>query len=433
MVNVNFKPSKAYIEKALNAFDTLQGRQGRGNDFLGWLDLPSDTPESIVKGCEDIAKEWKDKGVQVAVVIGIGGSYLGAKAALEALSHSFGLNEKGIHVVFAGFNLSEEYHAELLDYIQDKSVAAVVISKSGTTTEPAVAFRVIKEHIEERYGKSEAASRIVAVTDKARGALKSLSDQEGYRTFVIPDNVGGRFSVLTPVGLLPIALAGYDIRALLKGAAAMARCCSERSEENPALIYAAARNEHYDAGKKVEILVNFNPKLQYVGEWWKQLFGESEGKEGKGIFPASVNFTTDLHSMGQYIQEGERMLFETVISVENAGRELIITNDPQNLDGLNFLTGMHLEHCNKMAEAGTRLAHLDGGVPQGRVTVDRIDEYNLGELFMFFEEACGISAYVLGVNPFDQPGVEAYKKNMFALLGKPGYEAQAEAIRKRLE
>ena len=246
MVNVNFKPSKAYIEKALNAFDTLQGRQGRGNDFLGWLDLPSDTPESIVKGCEDIAKEWKDKGVQVAVVIGIGGSYLGAKAALEALSHSFGLNEKGIHVVFAGFNLSEEYHAELLDYIQDKSVAAVVISKSGTTTEPAVAFRVIKEHIEERYGKSEAASRIVAVTDKARGALKSLSDQEGYRTFVIPDNVGGRFSVLTPVGLLPIALAGYDIRALLKGAAAMARRCSERSEENPALIYAAARNEHYE-------------------------------------------------------------------------------------------------------------------------------------------------------------------------------------------
>ena len=422
MVNVNFKPSKAYIGKALNAFDTLQGRQGRGNDFLGWLDLPSDTPESIVKGCEDIAKEWKDKGVQVAVVIGIGGSYLGAKAALEALSHSFGLNEKGIHVVFAGFNLSEEYHAELIDYIQDKSVAAVVISKSGTTTEPAVAFRVIKEHIEERYGKSEAASRIVAVTDKARGALKSLSDQEGYRTFVIPDNVGGRFSVLTPVGLLPIALAGYDIRALLKGAAAMARRCSERSEENPALIYAAARNEHYDAGKKV-----------YVGEWWKQLFGESEGKDGKGIFPASVNFTTDLHSMGQYIQEGERMLFETVISVENAGRELVITNDPQNLDGLNFLTGMHLEHCNKMAEAGTSLAHLDGGVPQGRVTVDRIDEYNLGELFMFFEEACGISAYVLGVNPFDQPGVEAYKKNMFALLGKPGYEAQAEAIRKRLE
>lgn len=433
MVNVNFKPSKEYVGKAMEAFDTLQGRQGRGNDFLGWLDLPSDTPESIVKGCEDIAGEWKAKGVQVAVVIGIGGSYLGAKAALEALSHSFGLNRKGMEVVFAGFNLSEEYHAELLDYIRDKSVAAVVISKSGTTTEPAVAFRVIKEYIENTYGKAEAALRIVAVTDKARGALKSLSDQEGYRTFVIPDNVGGRYSVLTPVGLLPIALAGYDIRALLKGAADMARRCSLRSEENPALVYAAARNELYAAGKKVEILVNFNPKLQYVGEWWKQLFGESEGKEGRGIFPASVNFTTDLHSMGQYIQQGERILFETVISVENSGRELVITNDPQNLDGLNFLSGMHLEHCNKMAEAGTRLAHLDGGVPQGRVLVERIDEYNLGELFMFFEESCGISAYILGINPFDQPGVEAYKKNMFALLGKPGYEAQAEAIRKRLE
>ena len=432
MVNVNFKPSKEYVEKAFAAFDVLEGRKGRGNDFLGWMDLPSDTPASIVDGCCAIADEWRQKGVEVAVVIGIGGSYLGAKAALAALSHSFGMERRGIEVVFAGFNLSEEYHAELLDYISGKSVAVIVISKSGTTTEPAVAFRIIKEHVEGKYGKAEAASRIVAVTDKARGALKSLSDQEGYRTFVIPDDVGGRFSVLTPVGLLPIAVAGYDIRALLRGAASMQRICAERDAHNPALLYAAARNELYDSGKKVEILVSYNPKLQYFGEWWKQLYGESEGKEGRGIFPASVNFTTDLHSMGQYIQEGVRMLFETVISVEHAGRELTVCDDPQNLDGLNFLSGKHLEHCNRMAETGTRLAHEDGGVPNGRVTVERIDEFNLGELFFLFEKACGISAYMLGVNPFDQPGVEAYKKNMFALLGKPGYEAQAEAIRERL-
>ncbi|HIZ85836.1 MAG TPA: glucose-6-phosphate isomerase [Candidatus Coprenecus stercoravium] len=433
MIKVNFKPSENYLDRAMAAFDVLRGRQGRGNDFLGWMDLPSDTPESIIKGCEDIAVEWRDSGVEVVVVIGIGGSYLGAKAALEALSHTFGIRRKGIEVVFAGFNLSEDYHADLLDYIHDKSVAAVVISKSGTTTEPAVAFRIIKEHMERRYGRKEAASRIVAVTDKSRGALKSLSDQEGYRTFVIPDNVGGRFSVLTPVGLLPIAVAGYDIRAMLKGASDMASVCFERSKANPAVLYAAARNELYDNGRKIEILVNYNPRLQYLGEWWKQLFGESEGKEGRGIFPASVNFTTDLHSMGQYIQEGERIMFETVVSVENPGRELTVCDDPQNLDGLNFLSGMRLEHCNKMAEAGTRLAHMDGGVPNNRISVDRIDEYNLGELFMFFEVSCGISAYMLGVNPFDQPGVEAYKKNMFALLGKPGYEAQAEAIRKRLD
>ncbi len=433
MVKVYANPSAEYMAKAQEGFKTLESRQGRGNDFLGWLDLPTETPEEIISGCEAIAAEWKTKGVQVAVVIGIGGSYLGAKSALEALSNSFGeLNPKGIKVIFAGFNLSEEYHAELLDYIKDKSTAVVVISKSGTTTEPAVAFRVLKEDMEARYGKAEAASRIVAVTDKARGALKTLSDNEGYRTFVIPDNVGGRFSVLTPVGLLPIAIAGYDIRALFKGAADMARLCAVDSAENPAMLYAAYRNELYDAGKKIEILVNYNPKLQYIGEWWKQLYGESEGKEGKGIFPASVNFTTDLHSMGQYIQEGERILFETVLSVKNCSRELIITNDEANLDGLNFLTGKHFEHCNQMAELGTKLAHIDGGVPNGRIEIEAINEYNLGELFFFFEAACGISAYMLGVNPFDQPGVEAYKKNMFALLGKPGYEAAAEEIRKRL-
>lgn len=433
MLSVKCNVSEKYLGKAFSALEVLENRNGRGNDFLGWLDLPAETPESIISGCENIAAEWKSKGVETVVVIGIGGSYLGAKAAIEALSDSFRPNPAGINVIFAGFNLSEEYHAELLDYISDKSVAVVVISKSGTTTEPAVAFRILKETLESRYGKAEAAGRIVAVTDQARGALKSLATQEGYRTFVIPDNVGGRFSVLTPVGLLPIAIAGFDIRALLKGASDMAVKCSGASTDNPALMYAAARNELYDAGKKIEILVNYNPKLQYLGEWWKQLYGESEGKEGKGIFPASVNFTTDLHSMGQYIQEGERTLFETVVSVEKSRREVRICNDPQNLDGLNFLTGMNMEHCNRMAELGTRLAHMDGGVPNMRVEVERIDEYNLGELFFFFEKACGISAYILGVNPFDQPGVEAYKKNMFALLGKPGYEEEAAKIRERLK
>lgn len=435
MIKVELNPSDQYIEKAIEGYDVLEGREGAGNDFLGWLDLPEQTPSSLVGECEAIAQEWKDKGVQVVVVIGIGGSYLGAKAAIEALSHSFDsdINPQKTRVVFAGFNLSEEYHAELLEYLQGKSVACIVISKSGTTTEPAVAFRLIKKHIESLYSKEEAASRIVAITDKSRGALKTLADGEGYRTFVIPDNVGGRFSVLTPVGLLPIAVAGYDVRKMLLGASDMAKLCRERSAKNPAILYAAARNEQYAAGKKVEILVNYNPKLQYIGEWWKQLYGESEGKEGKGIFPAAVNFTTDLHSMGQYIQEGERMLFETVLSVKNTNKELLVESDEQNLDGLNFLAGKSLEHCNKMAEIGTRLAHIDGGVPNMRIEIDRIDEYNIGELFFLFEKACGISAYILGVNPFDQPGVEAYKKNMFALLNKPGYEEASQKIRERLQ
>ena len=320
-----------------------------------------------------------------------------------------------------------------MDLMIERNTAAVVISKSGTTTEPAIAFRLIKQYIEATYGTKEAAERIVAVTDAHRGALKSLSTQEGYRTFVIEDNVGGRFSVLTPVGILPIVLAGFDMRAMLKGAAEMEKRCGERSENNPAVEYAAMRNLLYGQGKKVEILVSYNPKLQYLGEWWKQLYGESEGKDGKGIFPASVSFTTDLHSMGQYIQEGERMLMETVVTVENSNRCMTIANDPQNLDGLNFLTGKHVEECNAMAELGTKLAHIDGGVPQLGVSVEKIDEYSLGELFYFFEKACGISAYILGVNPFNQPGVEAYKKNMFALLGKPGYEEQAAALRERLK
>ena len=428
---------KEYTAKALEALKVLEDESGAGNDFLGWKHLPTQTPESLITDCEAIRDDWKGKGVDLVVVIGIGGSYLGAKCALEALSHNFSkqlsTKKDAPEIVFAGNNLSEEYISELMDLVQERNVACVVISKSGTTTEPAVAFRIIKQYIETRYGKDEAANRIVAVTDAKRGALKSLSTQEGYRTFVIEDNVGGRFSVLTPVGILPIVLGGFDIRAMLKGAAEMEAACAVASEENPAVQYAAMRNLLYAKyGKKIEILVSFNPKFQYLGEWWKQLYGESEGKDGKGIFPASVLFTTDLHSMGQYIQDGERMLMETVVTVENASRSVIIESDEQNLDGLNFLAGKHVEECNAMAELGTKLAHIDGGVPQLGVSVEKIDEYNLGEIFYFFEKACGISAYILGVNPFNQPGVEAYKKNMFALLNKPGYEAQGEELRKRL-
>ncbi|MDY3892876.1 MAG: glucose-6-phosphate isomerase [Candidatus Cryptobacteroides sp.] len=428
---------KEYTAKALEALKVLEDESGAGNDFLGWKHLPTQTPESLITDCEAIRDDWKGKGVDLVVVIGIGGSYLGAKCALEALSHNFSkqlsTKKDAPEIVFAGNNLSEEYISELMDLVQERNVACVVISKSGTTTEPAVAFRIIKQYIETRYGKAEAANRIVAVTDAKRGALKSLSTQEGYRTFVIEDNVGGRFSVLTPVGILPIVLGGFDIRAMLKGAAEMEAACAVASEENPAVQYAAMRNLLYAKyGKKIEILVSFNPKFQYLGEWWKQLYGESEGKDGKGIFPASVLFTTDLHSMGQYIQDGERMLMETVVTVENASRSVIIESDEQNLDGLNFLAGKHVEECNAMAELGTKLAHIDGGVPQLGVSVEKIDEYNLGEIFYFFEKACGISAYILGVNPFNQPGVEAYKKNMFALLNKPGYEAQGEELRKRL-
>ena len=428
---------KEYTAKALEALKVLEDESGAGNDFLGWKHLPTQTPESLITDCEAIRDDWKGKGVDLVVVIGIGGSYLGAKCALEALSHNFSkqlsTKKDAPEIVFAGNNLSEEYISELMDLVQERNVACVVISKSGTTTEPAVAFRIIKQYIETKYGKAEAANRIVAVTDAKRGALKSLSTQEGYRTFVIEDNVGGRFSVLTPVGILPIVLGGFDIRAMLKGAAEMEAACAVASEENPAVQYAAMRNLLYAKyGKKIEILVSFNPKFQYLGEWWKQLYGESEGKDGKGIFPASVLFTTDLHSMGQYIQDGERMLMETVVTVEKASRSVIIESDEQNLDGLNFLAGKHVEECNAMAELGTKLAHIDGGVPQLGVTVEKIDEYNLGQLFYFFEKACGISAYILGVNPFNQPGVEAYKKNMFALLNKPGYEAQGEELRKRI-
>ena len=426
---------KVYVGKALEALEVLESGTGEGNDFIGWRHLPSETPEALIAECEAVRDCWKAKGVDLVVVIGIGGSYLGARCAIEALSHNFAkqlIGKKDApEVVFAGNNLSEEYLAELMDLVAERNVATVVISKSGTTTEPAVAFRIIKEHIEKTY--KDAAERIVAITDAKKGALKTLATQEGYKTFVVPDNVGGRYSVLTPVGLLPIVLAGYDVRAMLAGAKEMEEACAVKSGDNPAVKYAAMRNLLYsELGKKVEILVAYNPKLQYLGEWWKQLYGESEGKDLKGIFPASVNFTTDLHSMGQFIQEGERIMFETVVNVEKSNRSVVIGSDPQNLDQLNYLAGQHVEHCNAMAQLGTKLAHIDGGVPQLEVSIENLSAYNLGGLFQFFEYACGISAYVLGINPFNQPGVEAYKKNMFALLEKPGYEEQTKAIKERL-
>jgi len=412
---------EAYVEKALAAYDVLDSEKGAGNDFLGWKTLPVDIDEALVSSMEAIRDSWKAKGVNLVIAIGIGGSYLGAKCAIEALSHSF--VQPQTKVVFAGNNLSEDYLAELMDLASQCNVACVVISKSGTTTEPAVAFRIVKEYIEKTYGKSEAAERIVAITDAAKGALKTLSTQEGYKTFVVPDNVGGRFSVLTPVGLLPICLAGFDIRAMLKGAAEQRQALLDRSAGNVAVQYAAMRNLlNLQEKKAIEILVTFNPKLTYLAEWWKQLYGESEGKDGKGIFPASVTNTADLHSMGQFIQEGSRLMFETVITVENASRSVVIGSDEQNLDCLNYLAGQHVEHCNAMAQKGTRLAHIEGGVPQMEVCIDKIDEANLGAIFYFFEFACGVSAYTLGVNPFNQPGVEAYKKKMFILLNKPGYE-----------
>ena len=430
---VNESDYKEYVGKALDAFDVLEGEQGAGNDFLGWKTLPVDTPESLIADCEAVRDDWNARGVNLAVVIGIGGSYLGARCAIEALSHQFVRPEGQIRVVFAGNNLSEDYLAELMDLVEQSNAACVVISKSGTTTEPAVAFRIVKEYLEKKYGKSEAAERIVAITDAKKGALKTLATQEGYRSFIVPDNVGGRFSVLTPVGILPIVLAGFDMRAMLKGAADERAELLKKGEKNAAVEYAAIRNLLYSVlGKKIEVLVNYNPKFQYLGEWWKQLYGESEGKDLKGIFPASVNNTTDLHSVGQFIQEGDRVMFETVVKVEKAGRSVVIGSDPQNLDQLNYLAGQHVEHCNAMAALGTKLAHIDGGVPQVEVSVEKIDEYNLGAIFYFFEFACGVSAYLLGVNPFNQPGVEAYKKNMFALLRKPGYEAQTEEILRRI-
>ena len=414
----------------------LANGQGAGNDFLGWVALPSSIDAEQLAAVNEVANRLRAKA-EVIVCIGIGGSYLGAKAVLEAMSNSFALlkrDRKEPIVLFAGQNISEDYTYELLDAVKDRELAVVVISKSGTTTEPAIAFRILKAELERRYGKAEAAERIVAVTDKARGALKTLATQEGYSTFVIPDDVGGRFSVLTPVGLLPLAAAGIDIEALVRGAQDMQKATDENVpyEQNIAAQYAAVRNALYAEGKKIEILASYEPKLQYIAEWWKQLYGESEGKEGKGIFPASVTLTADLHSMGQYIQEGERMLMETVISVAKPDHSITIESDEEDLDGLNFLAGKRISEVNRMAELGVQLAHTDGGVPNIRIELPAIDAYHIGALLYFFERACGISGYILGVNPFNQPGVEAYKKNMFALLDKPGYEAESKAIKERL-
>jgi glucose-6-phosphate isomerase len=412
----------------------IETKSGKGNDFLGWVTFPAEITDEQLKSIEKVANELRSKS-EFVVVVGIGGSYLGAKAVIEALSNSFFmLDNSDTKVIFAGNSICEDYHAELLKLLDKHTYSIVVISKSGTTTEPAIAFRLLKQHLEGKVGKTEAASRIVAITDQSKGALRKLADSEGYRTFVIPDDVGGRYSVLTPVGLLPIAIAGFDIRQLVEGARHAMNDTSANVpfEQNPACQYAAARNVLYANGKKVEIMVNYTPKLHFVTEWWKQLYGESEGKENKGIFPAGVDFTTDLHSMGQYIQEGERFIFETVLSVEKPWHKLTIPNDPDNLDQLNFLTGKRLTEVNHMAELGTIVAHNDGGVPCIQITIPELSAYWIGYLLYFFERACAISGYTLDVNPFDQPGVEAYKKNMFALLGKPGFEDEGKVLRKRL-
>ena len=424
-----------YESQVKEHIDALYNKTGRGNDFLGWLNLPSSITFNELKDIQDTANNLKEK-CEVVVVIGIGGSYLGSKAVIDALSDNFSqLKERTSPlVVYAGQNIGEDYITELREVLANRQWGIVVISKSGTTTEPALAFRILKSDLEERYGKAKAKDRIVAVTDAERGALRTLATQEGYKTYIIPDDVGGRFSVLTPVGLLPIAISGFDITDLVKGAVDMEKQTGPgvSFEENPAAIYAATRNALLNIGKGIEIMANYNPKLHYFAEWWKQLYGESEGKEGKGIFPAAVDFTSDLHSMGQYVQEGQRNLFETVISVASADSQVVLTDDDDNLDGLNYLTGKRVDEVNKMAELGTMLAHVDGGVPNIRIEISKLNEYNLGQLIYFYEIACAISGYILGVNPFDQPGVEAYKKNMFALLEKPGFEEETKAIKAKL-
>ncbi|MEJ8769069.1 glucose-6-phosphate isomerase [Prevotella sp. HCN-7019] len=428
---------KAYEQQVNEARRSLEEGTCPGNDFLGWLHLPSSVTPEFINEIQAVADTLREK-CEVVVVAGIGGSYLGARAVIEALGNSFSWlvnDKKNPTIVFAGNNIGEDYLYELTEYLKDKKFGVINISKSGTTTETALAFRLLKKQCETQRGKEEARDVIVAITDATKGAARAAATKEGYKTFVIPDNVGGRFSVLTPVGLLPIAIAGYDIKALIQGAADMEKATGidVPFDENPAAIYAATRNALYaQAGKKIEIMVNYQPKLHFMSEWWKQLYGESEGKDGKGIFPASCDFTTDLHSMGQWIQQGERSIFETVLSVEKANHEVLFPSDEENLDGLNFLAGKHVDEVNKMAELGTRLAHVDGGVPNIRLSIPELNEYYLGQIIYFFEIACGISGNVLCVNPFNQPGVEAYKKNMFALLNKPGYEAESKAIQERL-
>ena len=428
---------KAYEPKVKAAQEALENGTCEGNDFLGWLHLPSSITPEFLNEIQAVANTLREK-CEVVVVAGIGGSYLGARAVIEGLSNSFAWlvnDKKNPTILFAGNNIGEDYLYELTSFLKDNKFGVINISKSGTTTETALAFRLLKKQCEDQRGKEEAKDVIVAVTDAKKGAARTCADKEGYKSFIIPDNVGGRFSVLTPVGLLPIAVAGFDVKQLVAGAADMEKACSKdvAFDENPAAIYAATRQALYtQAGKKIEIVCNFQPKLHYFAEWWKQLYGESEGKDQKGIFPAACDFTTDLHSMGQWIQEGERSIFETVISVETPNEKLLFPHDDENLDGLNFLEGKRVDEVNKMAELGTRLAHVDGGVPNILVNVPELNAYYLGQLIYFFEKACGISGLLEEVNPFNQPGVEAYKKNMFALLNKPGYEAESKAIQERL-
>lgn len=422
---------------AQDAKKVLVEKTGDGNDFLGWIDLPVDYDKEEFARIRKAAEKIRNDS-EVLLVIGIGGSYLGARAAIEFLGHSF-YNvvdksiRKGPEIYFLGNSISSTYLKHLMDVVGDRDFSINIISKSGTTTEPAIAFRIFKEKMETKYGKEEAAKRIYATTDKSKGALKKLSDEEGYQTFVVPDDVGGRFSVLTAVGLLPIAASGADIDKLMEGAASGRKATLELPfEENDAMKYAALRNIFLRKGKSVEILANYEPAVHYVSEWWKQLFGESEGKDQRGIFPASVDLTTDLHSMGQFIQDGSRIMFETVIEIEKSREEIVMNEEPVDLDGLNYLAGKTVDFINKSAMNGTILAHTDGQVPNLLVKVPEVNEFYLGQLFYFFEFACGVSGYLLGVNPFNQPGVESYKKNMFALLGKPGYEAQREELLKRL-
>ena len=448
MEKVTFDYSKAasfisdeevsYMSKLVaDAKDLLVSREGAGNDFLGWIDLPVDYDKEEFARIRKAAQKIQSDS-EVLIVIGIGGSYLGARAAIEFLRHGFYNNvpkeiRKTPEIYYAGNSISGTYLKGLLDVVGDRDFSVNIISKSGTTTEPAIAFRIFKEKLEKKYGKEEAAKRIYATTDKAKGALKNLATEEGYETFVVPDDVGGRFSVLTAVGLLPIAVSGADITRLMEGAAEGRKLALEQKfEDNDALQYAAIRNILLRKGKAVEVLANYEPSLHYVSEWWKQLYGESEGKDQKGIFPASVDLTTDLHSMGQFIQDGSRIMFETVLNVETSREQVVIEEEPVDLDGLNYLAGKDMDFVNKSAMNGTILAHTDGNVPNLMVKLPKQDEFYLGELFYFFEFACGVSGYLLGVNPFNQPGVESYKKNMFALLGKPGYEDQREALLKRL-
>ena len=428
------KQIKPYVELAN---EVLTSKSGAGNDFLGWVDLPESYDKDEFARIKKAAEKIKNDS-EVLVVIGIGGSYLGAKAAIEFLSHSFYNNlpkdkRKTPEIYFAGTNMSGVYLQHLIDVVGDRDFSVNVISKSGTTTEPAIAFRVFKKMLEEKYGKEEAAKRIYATTDKEKGALKTLATAEGYETFVVPDNVGGRFSVLTAVGLLPIAAAGINIDELMAGAKdAMNDFANKNMDENQALQYAAVRNILHRKGKDLELMVNYEPRVHYLAEWWKQLFGESEGKDGKGLYPTSADFSADLHSLGQYIQEGQRLFFETVVSIGKPEVEFVIESDKDNLDGLNFIAGKTLDYVNKKATDGVILAHIDGDVPNLGVNIPEATPYHLGYTFYFFEKACGVSGYLLGVNPFDQPGVEAYKKNMFALLGKPGYEEAGKELEKKL-